>query len=277
MASTQPAPSTAGARTSTQKSQYSDTTESFAKIYLSLSYGECGLGSSVAAGTAANYATPTKITLGGVGAKNITKIAAGPQFVVLMASDGALFSFGRNDAGQLGQGGSDSNRHSTPVAITLPNSKVAADVSCGWEHCVVLTTDGLIFAWGINNNYQINMDYVTPSSSYTCCFGVIYATPRLMDTTAFGGLGVVRVAATFSSTVAILSSGEVRCHARNNFGECGIGSIDVGPWGWIQPNFTAPAASIPAPNSARTFVRLSTQNNFSQSIECLYSPYSSTK
>ncbi len=74
-------------------------------------------------------------------------VRAGATFGLVLKSDGTLWSFGRNDAGQLGD--------STFTARSFLQVQVASGVSriaAGQAHALFLTTDGTL--WGLGANAQ---------------------------------------------------------------------------------------------------------------------------
>uniref|UniRef100_A0A0G4I040 EGF-like domain-containing protein n=1 Tax=Chromera velia CCMP2878 TaxID=1169474 RepID=A0A0G4I040_9ALVE len=65
---------------------------------------------------------------------------------VAVAQGGKVFTFGRNDQGQLGDG-STSDR-ARPLEVMGVGNVTA--VACGWYHTMALTADGEVWAWGRN-------------------------------------------------------------------------------------------------------------------------------
>ena len=61
----------------------------------------------------------------------------------------------RNIFGQLGRGFITTNEYFKPEIITyLKNSKIS-QLSCGFFHCLALTSEGIIYGWGNNRFGQI--------------------------------------------------------------------------------------------------------------------------
>jgi alpha-tubulin suppressor-like RCC1 family protein len=63
----------------------------------------------------------------------------------VLAADGALWTWGANDVGQLGDGKTTATF--LPAKLTLGDVRALA---AGWDHIVVLKNDGSLFAWGLN-------------------------------------------------------------------------------------------------------------------------------
>ncbi len=78
----------------------------------------------------------------------LTQVAAGGNYTVVLKNDGSLWAWGGNTYGQLGD-----------ETTTPKNSSVkinAADwkqVAAGESHTLAIKTDGTLWAWGFNNPY----------------------------------------------------------------------------------------------------------------------------
>eukprot|EP00240_Pyramimonas_obovata_P000710 CAMPEP_0118933624 /NCGR_PEP_ID=MMETSP1169-20130426/12092_1 /TAXON_ID=36882 /ORGANISM="Pyramimonas obovata, Strain CCMP722" /LENGTH=564 /DNA_ID=CAMNT_0006876407 /DNA_START=103 /DNA_END=1797 /DNA_ORIENTATION=- len=66
---------------------------------------------------------------------------------------GALYAWGRNDAGQLGVG--DLNSRAAPVKVKGLDGHVVKHASCGRKNSLICTDDGSMFAWGTHKNGQL--------------------------------------------------------------------------------------------------------------------------
>jgi hypothetical protein len=98
--------------------------------------GQLGIGS-----TAENVRVPTKIP----GLIGVTAIAAGYRTAYAVASDQTVWSWGRNQAGQLGNG-STASESRVPVKVSglTGVSAVAGD----YQHGFAARSDGTAWAWG---------------------------------------------------------------------------------------------------------------------------------
>lgn len=65
---------------------------------------------------------------------------------ICSSGTGALWSFGRNDLGQLGLA-STADFISTPTRVEIPGVKIAK-VACGGVHSVALSSSGVVYTWG---------------------------------------------------------------------------------------------------------------------------------
>lgn len=79
------------------------------------------------------------------------EISAGNAFSMALDMDGKIWSWGKNDQGQLGV--SDKNEHLVPVKIGLAANFTS--VSCGVDHTVAVDSEGQLWAWGGNSMGQL--------------------------------------------------------------------------------------------------------------------------
>lgn len=132
----------------------------------------------------------------GVRAK-ATFVAVGDGFACARLSDGTVRCWGRNDSGQLGNGGSASS--STPVKVMVATSSALSGVSTlavGGAHACVTTgvaTSARVRCWGRNDSGQIG-DRTLTNRRY----------PVLLPSTALSG--AKQLALGGSHTVALVPS-----------------------------------------------------------------------
>lgn len=105
-------------------------------------FGQLGDGS-----TSEHSNTPVQVkNLSGVKA-----IAAGEDYSLALKTDGTVFAWGYNWAGQLGDG-TITTRY-TPVAVK--NLSGVSDIAAGRAHSLALKTDGTVRSWGDNSKGQL--------------------------------------------------------------------------------------------------------------------------
>jgi alpha-tubulin suppressor-like RCC1 family protein len=137
-------------------------------------------------------------------------------FVSAIKSDGTLWTWGRNDLGQVGDNTLVSR--STPRQISI----AAAGGLTGWKqvdsgsgHTAAIRDDGTLWVWGYNNRGQIGDNTAT-----------IRSTPRQISLAAAGGLnGWKQVSAGDSLTSALRYDGTLWCWGYNNFGQIGDNTL----------------------------------------------------
>lgn len=85
--------------------------------------------------------------------KNIRKVVAGSDFNVALDNDGKMWSWGLNNYGQLGNTSKIINTQ--PKLIYLPSGKKIADVSCGDNFCLAITSERDVLSWGCGTYGQL--------------------------------------------------------------------------------------------------------------------------
>jgi alpha-tubulin suppressor-like RCC1 family protein len=109
-------------------------------------YGQLGNGTTDLEAT-----TPVRVSLpGGVAA---TAVSEGYYSSLALGSDGNVYAWGFNGAGQLGDGSTADSP--TPVRVSLPGGVTATAVSAGGEMSVALGSDGNIYSWGNNQDGEL--------------------------------------------------------------------------------------------------------------------------
>jgi len=145
--------------------------------------------------------------MGKAGASNA--FSAGMCWTAFLDADGALWTFGGNTYGNLGNG---SKRDSvTPVKVM---DSVAA-VSCGSYHVAALKTDGSLWMWGVNDCGQLGNDggsNATTSMGHPCQTVPV----KVMD-------GVAAVSCGGDHTAAIKTDGSLWTWGKNEYGGLGNG------------------------------------------------------
>ena len=85
-------------------------------------------------------------------ADNWIGVSAGYYHTVALKSDGTLWSWGRNDYGQIGDNSSDDKWVPTQESSS---STEWSEISAGGYHTVALKTDGILWSWGRNDYGQV--------------------------------------------------------------------------------------------------------------------------
>lgn len=97
----------------------------------------------------------------GGGVLTITQVAAGGNSSCALRSDGAVFCWGENSAGQLGDG--SATDRPDPVRVALPAGSVAIQVALGRLHGCALLDDNELYCWGENGVGQLGLGDTTDS------------------------------------------------------------------------------------------------------------------
>ncbi|XP_063173387.1 protein RCC2 isoform X2 [Candoia aspera] len=74
---------------------------------------------------------------------------------LFISVEGKLWSWGRNDKGQLGHG--DTKRVDAPKPIEVLSSEMVVSAACGRNHTLALTENGSVFAFGENKMGQLGL------------------------------------------------------------------------------------------------------------------------
>ncbi len=86
------------------------------------------------------------------GAITVPQVALGEGFTVVLKEDGTVWSTGKNDCGQLGDG-TTTNRNTLEQVKIDENTYLinVKKIAVGENHSVALTLDGKVYAWGYND------------------------------------------------------------------------------------------------------------------------------
>lgn len=159
-------------------------------------------GTEVVTATVGTIAGSTKLTVNAA----FTSVALGGFHTVGVKADGSLFAWGRNLAGQLGDGTNTDRSVPTQVGTVKTWVKVAA----GEFHTVALRADGTLWTWGSNLSGQLG-DGTQLNRS----------TPTKIGTVSTW----VAVAAGKSHTVAVKKDGTLWAWGNNINGQLGDGTV----------------------------------------------------
>jgi alpha-tubulin suppressor-like RCC1 family protein len=116
-------------------------------------------------GTTTNRDTPVRIFIlvRGRSLGHVTSLFAGCSHSLVLFSRGALFAWGDNTFGQLGDGTSTSS--DKPVGVALPAGARVRAVSAGCTDSYALTAKGSLLAWGYNGFGELGDGSDTQSST----------------------------------------------------------------------------------------------------------------
>lgn len=160
-------------------------------------YGQLGSGDDV------TYDLPQEIGMPGRG--EISMIAAGLLHTCAIRGD-ALFCWGRNDFGELGQG--DTAFHVGPQSVNLAGSGKLSAVSTGWLHTCAIRGSAL-FCWGRNSYGQLGLGNQED-----------FTTPQQVKLPAGGTLSAVSAGGMHTCAIR---DGALYCWGLNDYAQLGLG------------------------------------------------------
>jgi alpha-tubulin suppressor-like RCC1 family protein len=138
----------------------------------------------------------------------VEDIYAGGSHVIVKASDGDYYGWGKNDQGQLGIDNLDNQFE--PVTVPISGAKLFA---LGSNHTVMVDNDDSIYAWGSNSRGQLG-NGSTLSTSTVTKLGDVYQKSDFIDVVAVG-----------DSTYYRRSNGSIYGVGSNEYGQL---SLDEG-------------------------------------------------
>ena len=166
--------------------------------------------------TTTNSRSPIAVQVAGtpLAGKTIVQIAAGADHSLALDSGGALYAWGSNAYGQLGNG--TTTNSSVPVAVKIAGTPLAGktivQIAAGANHNMVLTSDGAVYTWGWNYHGQLGNNTKTNSNT-------IVAVQTI--STPIAGKKIVKIAAGQGHSLALTDDGMVYAWGRNDTGQLG--------------------------------------------------------
>mmetsp|Transcript_92426 Transcript_92426/g.198139 ORF Transcript_92426/g.198139 Transcript_92426/m.198139 type:complete len:550 (+) Transcript_92426:74-1723(+) len=156
--------------------------------------------------------------------KRICQISVGKEHAMALGEGGRLFTWGKNDFGQLGTG--DEENRALPVYTELPYETYIAQVACGGNFTLGLTKRGELWSWGrfqASNFPRLFTD--------TWCNG--YESKGEMG---LKGVKLAQVRAGDQHMGVLSKEGKLFTWGYNDFGQLGWGLHGEGRVGQQKPN-----------------------------------------
>jgi len=161
---------------------------------------------------------PVQVNEIGPSGDPVVEIEAGGTHTCALTTSGAIYCWGDNSLGQLGDGSTTSSNIPVEVAGIASFDSPAAELSVGSKHACIRTTEmGRVWCWGNNGTQQLGLN---DSATH-------FSTPQLVslaDGTRFAG--VTSVSAGGSHTCATEAGGNVFCWGNNLHGQIGNETTD---------------------------------------------------
>jgi alpha-tubulin suppressor-like RCC1 family protein len=160
-------------------------------------HGQLGNGS-----TAHSFGIPVRV----LGGHSFAQVSAGRHLSCGVTTAGAVYCWGLNDTGQLGNG-SVGGFSSTPVRVS--GTQNFMQVGAGYLHACAITVAGAAYCWGANTNGQV---------------GDASTTSRLTPTAVAGGHVFRHIGVGDRSTCGVTTSYVAYCWGDNFGGHLSVGS-----------------------------------------------------
>ena len=156
---------------------------------------------------------PVAVTATGtLAGKTVIAIAAGNNHSLALTSDGAVYSWGLNTSGQLGNNSTTQNTN--PVYVTTNGAlagKAVTAIAAGGTHSLALTSEGKVYSWGQNTYSQLGNNSTTQSN----------VPVAVIATGVLDGKVVTAITAGYQHSLALTSEGKVYSWGYNNQGQLG--------------------------------------------------------
>ena len=167
-------------------------------------------------GTTTTRLVPTAVaTSGALAGKTVTQVSTGAVHTCALTSDGGLYCWGYNGAGQIGDG-STTDRNA-PVAVATNGAlagKTVVQIGAGGHKTCALTSDGSAYCWGDNLYGQVGDGTTTART-----------TPVAVSTAgALAGKTIIQITGAYNHTCALSSEGLAYCWGYNSYGNLGDGT-----------------------------------------------------
>lgn len=205
--------------------------------------GQGQLGNNSITGSSAPVAV---YTAGALAGKTVKQVSAAGAHTCAIASDDNAYCWGGNTSGNLGS--NVATRSTVPVAVDTSGAlagKTVKKISTAYISGCAIASDDQVYCWGGNNYGQLGDGTLTTSK-----------TPKLVDTSAFGGLSFDTVSLGTGFACAITKNSKIYCWGRNADGQLGTGDeIDTTtPLALINPNIAPDVTFGAQPVQSASFV-----------------------
>jgi alpha-tubulin suppressor-like RCC1 family protein len=158
---------------------------------------------------------------------DVAQVSSAIYHTCALLTDGTVRCWGKNVAGQLGDG--TRTLRLNPVQVLTGDALQGSDVlsgvvsvSAGGRHTCAVLADGTVRCWGSNVGGSLGVGTTAIAGSATAVAVLASGTPD-DDPAAPMLTDVTQISAGNAHTCALLTSGEVRCWGANRYGQLGVG------------------------------------------------------
>ena len=172
-------------------------------------------------GTMTSSLVPVGVSEGAVpSGATFTQVGVGAMGSLALSSTGQLYAWGDNNFGELGNGTMTGS--SVPVAVAagaIPPGTTISQIAAGGFHNLALSSTGQLYAWGDNLDGELGNGTTTG-----------WSVPVAVAAGAIPpGTTITQIAAGFSYSLALSSTGQVYAWGDNLDGELGNGTTTGSP------------------------------------------------
>jgi uncharacterized delta-60 repeat protein len=212
-------------------------------------------------GDTATSAVPVAVDMSGVlFGKKVALLAAGYSHCHVVCTDGTQAAWGDDGFGALGDNSTTSS--SVPVLVDVTGAlagHVTAQMGAGQYHSAWLAKDGMLVAWGRNNNAQLG---IATSTAYSAA---PFAVPM---TGAMAGKTVASLAVGRQHHVVQLTDGTLAAWGLAGSGQLGNGATTP------SPTVTPVAVNLSAMTAGEKILRVSSGTGALHNISMVAQPLS---
>uniref|UniRef100_A0A7S4PM21 SAM domain-containing protein n=1 Tax=Guillardia theta TaxID=55529 RepID=A0A7S4PM21_GUITH len=146
---------------------------------------------------------------------SVLSIACGEFHTVAICIEGTIWSWGRNQCGQLGHGNTKTCYF--PTQVVGMAKKICIRAACGGQHTLVLTDANKIYAWGSNAYGQLGLNRSDKA----------VLQPDIVD--HLRRSGACHVLCGYSHSMALMKNEQIYTWGRNDCGQLGLGHYTHSP------------------------------------------------
>ena len=159
-----------------------------------------------------NSFTPAEINGVNLNGSKIKAISTSGYNSLILDENGIVYSFGRNDYGQLGRDtGLDYSNTPTEInGVNLNGSKIKA-ISCGFLHYLILDENGIVYSFGSNLHSALGRDTELRYS----------ITPTEINGVNLNGSKIKAISSGVYHSIILDENGVVYSFGVNNYGQMG--------------------------------------------------------
>ncbi|KAF0984384.1 hypothetical protein FDP41_000283 [Naegleria fowleri] len=188
--------------------------------------------------------------------QTVVKVCAGQLHTTVLTSIGKVYTFGDNQYGQLGIGKTGTETpYVMEAASVIMNgsltSKTVVDIQCGDFHNIILTSDGKVYGWGLNDKGQLGDGSI-----------VNRLFPVKIPDSSFDNRKIISITADMNVSFAIAENGPLYAWGQNDNYQLGINatiSYVTTPQNVTLPSGVAPVELVMMEKST---ILLGTDGNF---------------